>query len=197
AKIDAEYEALKCRIDCVDPKSGPFKEMADYVVNSQVKSHKIKVKNVFALKRESEFNEFTTEIDNQRMLFHGSRIQNWVGILSRGILLPKIVMSLGVNRTDAGWLGNGIYFGDAACTSAFYTTPGRKKTRFLSVARVALGRMKDYTKITYGLNGPPEGFHSCHGGRNPPGHPPEFAADEHVVYTTKQQRLEYLVEFTA
>ena len=25
-----------------------------------------------------------------------------------------------------GWLGNGIYFGDAACTSAFYTTPGKK-----------------------------------------------------------------------
>ena len=35
-------------------------------------------------------------------------------------------MNMGVQRTDAGWLGNGIYFGDAACTSAFYTTPGRK-----------------------------------------------------------------------
>jgi hypothetical protein len=51
-------------------------------------------------------------------LRRGSRIPNWVGILSRGILLPKIVVSLGVNRTDAGWLGNGIYFGDAICTSA-------------------------------------------------------------------------------
>jgi hypothetical protein len=40
--------------------------------------------------------------------------------------LPKIVVSLGVNRTDAGWLGNGLYFGDASCTSAFYTTPGKR-----------------------------------------------------------------------
>jgi poly [ADP-ribose] polymerase len=71
-----------------------------------------------------EHEVFTQHIGNQRLLFHGSRIKNWVGILSRGILLPKIVVSMGVNRTDAGWLGNGIYFGDAACTSAFYTTPG-------------------------------------------------------------------------
>src|SRR5262249_6992512 len=195
AKIDAEYEALKCWIDCIDPKSGPFKEIAEFVVNSQVKSHKIKVKNVFTLKRESEFSEFTTEIDNQRMLFHGSRIQNWVGILSRGILLPKIVVSMGVKRTDAGWLGNGIYFGDAACTSAFYTSPGKKQTRFLSIARVALGKMKDYKKITYGLAGPPEGFDSCHGVRNQTGVSSQFADDEYVIYKTQQQRMEYLVEF--
>jgi poly [ADP-ribose] polymerase len=128
------------------------------------------------------------------MLFHGSRIQNWVGILSRGILLPKIVVSLGVNRTDAGWLGNGIYFGDAACTSVFYATPGRKKTRFLSIARVALGKMMDYTKITYGLPGPPPGYDSTHGVRNTAKTPSQFADDEYVIYNHEQQRLEYLVE---
>src|SRR5207237_3143300 len=41
AKVDAEYEALKCRIGCLEPGSGSFKEMADYVVNSQVKSRNI------------------------------------------------------------------------------------------------------------------------------------------------------------
>ncbi|MFL5338676.1 MAG: WGR domain-containing protein [Gemmataceae bacterium] len=197
ARADAEYEALKCQIGCLEPGSGAFKEIAEYVVNSQVKSRAIRVRNVFTLKRDAEFNEFTSGLGNQKLLFHGSRIQNWVGILSRGILLPKIVVSLGVNRTDAGWLGNGLYFGDAACTSAFYTTPGHKGTRFLAIARVALGKMKDFTKITYGLAGPPEGFHSCHGVRNRPGKPSEFEDDEYVVYTTKQQRLEYLVEFAA
>ena len=44
----------------------------------------------------------------ERLLFHGSNIKNWVGILTRGILLPKIVVSLGVDRTDEGWLGSGI-----------------------------------------------------------------------------------------
>lgn len=197
AQVDQEYGALKCAIAPIDPANALFGELADYVIRSQVKSKNIQVKNIFTLRREGEWDAFTDDIDNQRHLFHGSRIQNWVGILSRGILLPKIVVSMGVKRTDAGWLGNGIYFGDAACTSAFYTTPGRNQTRFMALARVALGKMKPYHKITYGLAEPPPGFDSCHGVRNKHGAPSEFADDEYVVYRPQQQRLEYLVEFAA
>src|SRR5262249_31219460 len=155
AQVDQEYEALRCRIEPVEPGSGQFKEIADYVEKSQVRSRGIKVGSVYTLNRPDEWGVFRSDLHNQKMLFHGSRIQNWVGILSRGIRLPKIVVSLGVQRTDAGWLGNGIYFGDAACTSLQYTSPGRKKTRFMAVARVALGKVKQYTKITYGLAAPP------------------------------------------
>lgn len=197
AQVDSEYEALKCQLGVIDEKDPKYKELAEYVVKSQVKSKSVKVKNIFTLKREGEWDEFTSDLGNQRLLFHGSRIQNWVGILSRGILLPKIVVSMGVSRTDAGWLGNGIYFGDAACTSAFYTTPGKKGTRFMAIARVALGKMKDYTKITYGLAAPPDGFDSCHGVRRRAGVDSQFDDDEYVIYRTPQQRLEYLVELTA
>ncbi len=196
ARIDTEYEALKCNIGYLDPKLSEYKELADHVVKSQVKSKSIKVQHIYTLKRPDEWTAFTEQMDNHKLLFHGSRIQNWVGILSRGILLPKIVVSMGVNRTDAGWLGHGIYFGDAACTSFFYATPGRHKTRMIAIARVALGKKKEYTKITYGLNKPPDGFDSCHGVRNKPGKPSEFADDEYVIYTNQQQRLEYLVEVT-
>jgi predicted DNA-binding WGR domain protein len=195
SKAHAQYEALRCEIGWVDPASGTFKEIRDLVLNSQIKTKAIKVQSVYTLRREPEWEAFAAHVDNQRLLFHGSRIKNWVGILSRGILLPKIVVSMGVNRTDAGWLGNGIYFGDAACTSAFYTSAGKRNTRFMSVARVALGRMKDFTKITYGLERPPEGYQSCHGVRNKIGSPSQFADDEYVVYGPSQQRLEYLVEF--
>jgi poly [ADP-ribose] polymerase len=197
ARVDQEYEALGCQVGYVEPGSSQFKEMADHVIASQVKSKNIKVKNVFTVKRPGEWDAFTANLGNQKMLFHGSRIQNWVGLLSRGILLPKIVVSLGVSRTDAGWLGNGIYFGDAACTSSFYTTPGRKGTRFMTVARVALGKMKDYTQITYGLAKPPGGYDSCHGVRRRPMKPSQFDDDEYVVYDARQQRMEYLVEFAA
>ena len=158
ARIDQEYDALKCRVEWIEPKCSEYKEMADYVINSQIKSKSIQVKNLYRVRREGEWEQFTEPIGNQRLLFHGSRISNWVGFLSRGILLPKIVVSMGVHRTDAGWLGHGIYFGDAACTSLFYTTPGRKQTRLMAIARVALGKMKDYTQITYGLNAPPSGY---------------------------------------
>lgn len=195
-EIDKKYQALQCAIDTVPRDAPKYKELEKYVLDSQIKSKSIKVKNIFTLKREQEWNSFTSDIDNQRLLFHGSRIKNWVGILSRGILLPKIVVSLGVNRTDAGWLGSGIYFGDASCTSAFYTSAGKKNTRFMALARVALGKMKDYHKITYGITEPPPGYHSCHGVRSKPGVNSEFADDEYVIYQGRQQRLEYLVEFT-
>jgi poly [ADP-ribose] polymerase len=197
ARIDQEYDALKCRMEWIEPGSSEYKEMADHVLNSQIKSKTIKVYNVYRIRREAEWEQFTEKLGNQRMLFHGSRIPNWVGILSRGILLPKIVVSMGVHRTDPGWLGHGIYFGDAACTSAFYTTPGSKKTRLMAIARVALGKMKDYTEITYGLNAPPSGYDSCHGVRATTGSRSQFADDEYVVYDVRQQRMEYLVEFAA
>src|SRR5262249_11706386 len=165
-RVDQEYQALGCEVGVVEADGPRFREIADYVVRSQVKSKSVRVKQVYAVKRPGEWDAFSQNVGNQRLLFHGSRIPNWVGILTRGILLPKIVVSMGVNRTDEGWLGHGLYFGDAACTSAFYTTPGRKGTRLMAIARVALGKMKDYTKITYGLVKPPEGYDSCHGVRN-------------------------------
>lgn len=196
-EIDEKYNALNCAIEILPPGSERFQQLSDYVLQSQIKSKSIKIRNIFSLRREQEWQSFNSAIGNQRDLFHGSRVKNWVGLLSRGILMPKIVVSMGVNRTDAGWLGNGIYFGDAACTASFYTTPGKSGSRFMAIARVALGKMAPYKKITYGLERPPEGFDSCHGVRHKLLAPSQFADDEYVVYDQRQQRMEYLVEFTA
>ena len=195
-EVGAQYAALGCVIASLDTRSDNYMELERYVINSQMKTKDVKVKNIFAIRRESEHKAFTADLRNHRMLFHGSRIKNWVGLLSRGILLPKIAVSLGVNRTDAGWLGNGIYFGDAACTAAFYTTPGKKNTRVMVLTRVALGKVKDFTKITYGLTEPPPGYNSCHGVRRTPQVKSEFDDDEFVIYDAHQQRMDYLVEFT-
>jgi poly [ADP-ribose] polymerase len=186
--VDDEYKALGCKIEPLDKKDPKYKEIADYVVKSQVKMSSIKVQNIYTVKRDSEWKQFATKIPNQKLLFHGSNIRNWVGILSRGILLPKIVVSLGVDRTDEGWLGSGIYFGDAACTSACYAAAGKKGTSMIGIARVALGKVKQFHEITYGITKPPAGHHSCHGVR--------CDDDVFVIYQSNQQRLEYLVEIT-
>jgi len=196
AAVDAQYAALRCQITALDPTTPMFRELEQYVLRSQVKSKNIAIKNIYTLMRQDEWTTYDGKVGNERLLYHGSRIKNWVGLLSRGILLPKIVVSMGVHRTDPGWLGNGIYFGDAACTSAFYTTAGKKGTRFMAIARVALGKMAPFTKITYGLADPPAGYDSCHGVRNGAGKPSQFADDEYVVYRTNRQRMEALVEFT-
>ena len=195
-EIDKKYKALGCDIKLVE--GAKYQELKNYVEKSQVKRSGIKVKAIYSLNRPDEQKSFTSSIGNKKLLFHGSRAKNWFGILSRGLLLPKIVVSLGVNRTDAGWLGNGIYFGDAVCTTLYYTSPGRKRnTRMMAIANVALGKVKDFTKITYGLSGPPAGYNSCHGVRRKSGIHSQFDDDEYVVYNQNQQKLEYLVEYTA
>lgn len=187
-EIEQKYKALNCEIELVDP--GKYKEMKEYFEKSVVRGGgKVKVKNLWKIKRPDEHTHFTKTVGNHKLLFHGSASKNWVGILSRGLLLPKIVVTLGVRRTDAGWLGSGIYFGDAACTSAAYAHPGKRGTRFIAIANVALGKMKDYSKITYGLTAPPDGYDSTHGVRGT-----QFADDEYVIYNHNQQRLDYLVE---
>jgi poly [ADP-ribose] polymerase 2/3/4 len=189
-EVERKYTALNCGIEPV--AADTFARVKKQVEGSAVRKwSKFVVKSVWQVRRPAEHSGFAEEVGNTRLLFHGSAVKNWVGILSRGLLMPKMVVTLGVRRTDAGWLGNGIYFGDAICTSAGYAHPGSRKTRFVAVASVALGQMKDYRKITYGLSKPPDGFDSCHGVRGS-----EFDDDEYVVYSTRQQRLEYLVEIS-
>ena len=186
-QIEQKYLALKCCIEPVDPQV--FQKMKDYFEKSVVRSWpKVAVKNIWKIQRQGEGQAFNS-VGNDKLLFHGSNVKNWVGIMSRGLLMPKIVVSLGVHRTDAGWLGNGIYFGDAACTSCGYAGTGRRGTRFVAIATVSLGKVKQYRKITYGLNKPPDGFDSCHGVRGS-----EFSDNELVIYDSRQQKLEYLVE---
>lgn len=183
-EIQKKYEALNCKIDTVD--AATYKRIADHIGKST------KIKNIWRIERPDEASQFTTTVGNKKLLFHGSAAKNWVGILSRGLLMPKVVVTLGVKRTDAGWLGSGLYFGDVPRTSLAYAAPGKRGTSFMTVANVALGKMKEFTKITYGISAPPPGYDSCHG--NPHVSGSQFADDEFVIYENNQKKMEYLVE---
>ena len=152
----------------------------------------VDIKNIFTIKRPQEHKEFASDVGNHKLLFHGSGAHNWVGILSRGLMLPKMVTKLGVSRTDDGWLGHGIYFGDSIDTALNYAYSGKLDSTFVAIAKVALGKIKVYTDITHGLMSPPKGYDSCHGDPDKSGS--EFDDHEFVIYDTKQQRLEYLLE---
>ena len=196
SQVDAQYRALRCHVEWLEPGSPQFEQLERRILEDQTRGRSVKVRNIYSVRRDDEVARYAERVGNERLLFHGSRVQNWVGILSRGILLPKIAVSMGVHRTDAGWLGNGIYFGGAASTSAGYTSPGAGGSRFMALARVALGNARQFTKITSGLTAPPDGYDSCHGVRASLLKGSQFPDDEYVVYATNQQRLEYLVEFT-
>lgn len=190
-KVEKQYLALDCEIGYLDKSSAEFKKLKEYVKKKSKYSPIGNIKSIFTLKRPEEYKNFTTKIDNQKLLFHGSGAHNWVGILSRGLMLPKQVIKLGVHRTDEGWLGHGIYFGDELDTALGYASSGKLDSTFIAIANVALGNMKTYKDITYGLSAPPKGYNSCFG--NPTGYS-DFSDREFVIYDTKQQRLEYLLE---
>lgn len=194
--VREQYLALNTTIGHVAPGSAEHKAVLEQIEASQKSSHNNpariagQVVNVFSIRRDEEHARFRKDIANQRRLYHGSRPANWVGLLSRGILLPKVVTQLGVKRTDAGWLGSGIYFGEAD-TAAGYAQTGKRSSRFMLAANVALGKQKEFNKITYGLSAPPSGFDSNWG---KPGNGSGFYDNEYVVYENDRHTLSYLIE---
>lgn len=191
-EVHKQYLALGCEIGYLDTNGTEFKKIRDYV-NKSKEYGGFKIKNIFTVKRPDDHKIFTTTISNHKLLFHGSGAHNWVGILSRGLMLPKMVTKLGVHRTDEGWLGHGIYFGDSINTSLNYAGSGDNGMTYVAVVKVALGKMKVYDTITYGITKPPKGYDSCHGNPDAKGGS-EFDDHEFVIYDTTQQRLEYLLE---
>uniref|UniRef100_A0A8B8A9B9 Poly [ADP-ribose] polymerase n=1 Tax=Crassostrea virginica TaxID=6565 RepID=A0A8B8A9B9_CRAVI len=190
---EAQYKALRCQISHLPgglPK--PIRE----VLNLK-EGDVMNIQNVFAICRPSEKDQFRSDLES-RPLFHASNVENFVGILSRGLLMPKVVVDdYGGKRTDPGMLGHGIYFASSASTSIKYSKPSKtRNTRMMLVNQVALGNSLDVYKHQRDLTMPPSGYDSVHGVASGEGVESEFKDDEYVVYSTDQQMLSYLVEFT-
>ncbi|KAE8299772.1 Poly [ADP-ribose] polymerase 4 [Larimichthys crocea] len=137
-----KYRALRCSIETVPPSSSEFQ-----AVSALLQDSKVLIKQVLRVSR-----------------------GNFVGVLSRGLLLPRVgVEHHGIERTDAGNLGSGIYFSDAISTSLKYSRPSMTD------------RLSDCCCV--------------HGIRCTPNTHSEFADDEYVVYSPDQVKLKYVVQF--
>uniref|UniRef100_A0A8W8JII7 Poly [ADP-ribose] polymerase n=1 Tax=Magallana gigas TaxID=29159 RepID=A0A8W8JII7_MAGGI len=190
---EAQYKALRCQISHVS--GGLPRQILDILNLKQ--GEEMRIQNVYAIHRPSESEKFRSDLSS-RPLFHASNAENFVGILSRGLLMPKVVVDdYGGKRTDPGMLGHGIYFASSASTSIKYSKPSKtRNTRMMLVSQVALGTTLDVYKHQRDLTEPPSGYHSVHGVAATEGVESEFQDDEFVVYNTDQQMLSYLVEFT-
>ncbi|XP_045062443.1 protein mono-ADP-ribosyltransferase PARP4 isoform X2 [Coregonus clupeaformis] len=186
-----KYRALRCSIERVPP--GPeFLSVTELLQDRQVQ-----ILQVLKVSREVELQMFREGLGNIKPLLHSSSPSSFVGILSRGLLLPRVgVEHHGIERTDIGNLGGGIYFSDSMSTSLRYSKPSvTDGSRLLLVCDVALGRCTHLQKRDSSLTHAPEGYHSVHGVRCTPKTPSEFEDDEYVVYSPEQVRLQYVVQF--
>ncbi|XP_056417671.1 protein mono-ADP-ribosyltransferase PARP4 isoform X4 [Hyla sarda] len=194
----AKYQALRCRIEHIDPNSAEFLQVKQGLLDHNHSNREFNILRVFRVGRLSEVTNFKSDFGNVNSLLHASSPCNFVGILSRGLMLPKIIVEeFGGDRTDVGNLGSGIYFSDSISTSIKYSQPSSVTgSRLLVVCEVALGKCTDVFHRDYTITEPPNGFHSVHGVRRKDGVNSDFSDDEYVVYDVNQVQMKYIVQFS-
>uniref|UniRef100_A0A8D2KV27 Poly [ADP-ribose] polymerase n=1 Tax=Varanus komodoensis TaxID=61221 RepID=A0A8D2KV27_VARKO len=181
----SKYRALRCKIDVLDLEESSK-------VKTQIKENLryIVIVSRFVLSR------FNSHLGNIRSLFHASSVSNIVGILSRGLLLPKIATEHGLERSDQGNLGSGIYFSESVSVSVKYAQPSRTDgTRMLLICDVALGKCYDTHYTDSSLTAAPSGYDSVHAVSKKEDDYSEFEHDEFAVYRTSQVKIKYVVQF--
>jgi poly [ADP-ribose] polymerase 2/3/4 len=95
--IHLRYKSLRCLIEYIPQQSEIFKDISELILSRG--GEKMKIKNIFSLNKQFETENFRDDLPNQKLLFHGSKSSNILGILSRGILMPNIVVSKGIKRS--------------------------------------------------------------------------------------------------
>ncbi|XP_052047314.1 protein mono-ADP-ribosyltransferase PARP4 isoform X2 [Apodemus sylvaticus] len=192
----AKYRALRCKIEHVEQNTEEFSRVRKEVLQNNRSECPADIMQIFRVGRVNEAREFLSELGNVRPLLHGSPVRNILGILSRGLLLPKVAEDRGVQRTDVGHLGSGIYFSDSLSTSIKYAHAGETDgSRLLVVCDVALGKCVDFFKKDFSLTEAPPGYDSVHGVLETASVPTDFQDDEFVVYKTSQVKMKYIVKF--
>ncbi|XP_033002167.1 protein mono-ADP-ribosyltransferase PARP4 [Lacerta agilis] len=194
----SKYRALRCRI-C--PVFGDEFMDVEEMMDQYTGEHHVEVLEIYRVGRMTEVAAFESHLGNVQSLYHASSVHNFVGILSRGLLLPKIVVEEhGVERTDCGHLGSGIYFSDSVSACINYSWPNRTDgTRLLLICDVALGKCFETGHMDSSLTAAPPGYDSVHGlarkkGKLRKGR--DFKDDEFVVYRASQVKIKYVVQFS-
>lgn len=154
------------------------------------------------LKTEERYQKFISEnhINDERLLFHGSRNENWWSIINTGLVLRP------TNAVITGKMfGYGTYLSPTAKKSLGYTSingsywaKGNSKSAFMALMKVAYGKPYDvysfdpkYYSFDYDKLQKVSPGANClhaHAGRG------MLYNDEIVVYKEEQSTIKYLIE---
>jgi len=97
--IDTNYKSLHCDLAPLDPKSEEYDMIKTYVANTHAKTHswyELEVGEVYVVNREGEKERFLGNKypeKKRKLLWHGSRLTNFAGILSQGLRIapPEVI----------------------------------------------------------------------------------------------------------
>ncbi|KAL1558385.1 Poly [ADP-ribose] polymerase 2 [Salvia divinorum] len=216
----SQYKRLHCELMPLDVHSKEHSMIEQYTKNTHAKTHSsfdVDIIQIFKVSREGESEQFQkfTSIKNRMLLWHGSRLTNWMGILSQGLrIAPPEAPSTGY------MFGKGVYFADMFSKSANYCFSCKAaSTGVLLLCEVALGDMAELLTANYNADQLPPGKLSTKGvGSTAPdiseaqtledgvvvpiGRPKEqpvptkgsLLYNEYIVYNVEQIRMRYLVQ---
>jgi len=137
---DIKYRKLRTKISPLEAYQQEYAIIQRMVENTQSDEfpYSIELEGVFEVDREGEEDRFTpfAKMPHHRLLWHGSRMTNYIGILSQGLrVAPPEAPVTGY------FLGKGIYFANMVAVSGQYCRATKDKTTgYLLLADVALGR---------------------------------------------------------
>jgi len=140
--IDAAYDSLKTNLVPLDKEGEEFKIIAEYVKNTHAATHsnyKLDLLDVFTVARAGERERFAKyeNMHNKKLLWHGSRMTNYMGILSQGLRIAP------PEAPVTGYMfGKGLYFADMVSKSANYCFAQQSNNHgFMLLSEVVLGDM--------------------------------------------------------
>ncbi|KAL2934707.1 Poly [ADP-ribose] polymerase 1 [Bienertia sinuspersici] len=217
--LDTKYKKLNCDMVPLPHDSEDYQLIEKYLLTTHAPTHtewSLELEEVFSLEREGEFDKFAPQrekLGNRMLLWHGSRLTNFVGILSQGLrIAPPEAPATGY------MFGKGVYFADLVSKSAQYCFADRKNpVGLMLLSEVALGQVHELKRAQY-MEKPPRGKHSTKGlGKKVPdeagfakwkdevvvpcGKPvdskiktSELMYNEYIVYDTSQVKMQFLLK---
>lgn len=215
----SHYKRLRCNILPLDGDSEDVVLIKQYLSNTHAETHSsytIEILQVFKVSRDDEddhFQKFRTT-ENRMLLWHGSRLSNWTGILSQGLRIAP------PEAPVTGYMfGKGVYFADMFSKSANYCFASPSSpVGVLLLCEVALGDMVELLAANYHADNLPAGKLSTKGVGVTAPDPSEFCTlpdgvivplgrpkkqsatrgsllyNEFIVYNVEQIRMRYVLQ---
>uniref|UniRef100_A0A8C4GG11 Poly [ADP-ribose] polymerase n=1 Tax=Dicentrarchus labrax TaxID=13489 RepID=A0A8C4GG11_DICLA len=156
--LDRQYRSLQCQLQPLDSATNEYK----FLQSTHAPTHSdynMTVLDIFSVDRGGESNNFLSQLHNRTLLWHGSRLSNWVGILSQGLRVAP------PEAPVTGYMfGKGIYFADMSSKSANYCFANQNNhVGLLLLCEVALGDCNELLDADYEADKLPPGKHSTKG----------------------------------
>lgn len=159
SKTWQQYQSLNTKLTHVDDSS-VINRIKKYVDQTKGSTHNmyLNIRHIYETERNGEASRFekSKSYGNRQLLWHGSRLSNYVGILNQGLrIAPPEAPSTGY------MFGKGIYFANAVTKSAQYMH-AENGVGIILLCEVVLGTPYQKKTSEY-VNKLPDGYHSTWG----------------------------------